>query len=161
MLSTPEFWVAASFVGFVLLLLYFKVPALIAKTLDKRADGIRTELEEAQKLREEAQAVLAEYQRKRRDAETEANEIVAQAKEEAERLAEETRVKLAESMERRTALAELKISQAEAQAEQDVRAAAAEAAIKAAELVIAKKMTAKAKSDLVSDSIKELKSKFN
>ncbi|MEC9367290.1 MAG: F0F1 ATP synthase subunit B, partial [Pseudomonadota bacterium] len=61
MLSTPEFWVAASFVGFAGLLLYFGIPGLVAKALDKRAEVIRKELEEARKLRDEAQALLAEY----------------------------------------------------------------------------------------------------
>ncbi len=161
MLSTPEFWVAVSFVGFVALLLKFGVPALIGKALDKRADEIRTELEEAQKLREEAQAVLAEYQRKRRDAESEASDIITLAKEEAEQLAVETRVKLEESLERRLKMAELKIGQAEIQAMQDVRVATAEAAVAAAESVIAAKMTSKAQADLVAASIKELKSNFN
>lgn len=161
MLSTPEFWVAVSFVLFVLLMLKFGVPGMLATALDKRADDIRSELEEAQKLREEAQAVLADYQRKRRDAESEASDIITLAKEEAERLAAETRVKLEESLERRLKMAELKISQAEIQAEQDVRAITAEAAIKAAETVIAAKMSPSAQADLVAASIKELKSKFN
>ncbi|MBZ0217136.1 MAG: ATP F0F1 synthase subunit B [Fimbriimonadaceae bacterium] len=161
MLSTPEFWVAVSFVLFVALMLKFGVPSMLARALDKRAVDIRAELEEAQKLREEAQAVLAEYQRKRRDAESEASDIITLAKEEAERLAAETRVKLEESLERRLKMAELKISQAEIQAEQDVRAITADAAIKAAESVIAAKMTSKAQADLVAESIKELKSKFN
>ena len=109
-LSTPEFWVAVSFVGFVLLLVYFKIPGKVAELLDKRADTIRQELDEARKLREEAQAILAEYQRKQKDAEKEAGEIIRLAQQEAEALAAETRTKLEETLERRTKLAEDKIA---------------------------------------------------
>lgn len=161
MLATPEFWVAVSFVGFFALIVYFKVPALVAKALDERAERIKAELDEAQRLREEAQGLLAEYQRKRRDAEKEAEDIITLAKEEAERLSRETRVNLAESMDRRMKATEAKIAQAEAQALDEVRAAAAEAAVRAAEDIIARKMTAKMQSDLIADSIKDIKAKMN
>ena len=80
MFSDPSFWVGVSFVLFVLLIVYFKVPGQMTKALDDRADRIRQELDDAQKLREEAQALLAEYQRKRTEAEKEAEDIVTQAK---------------------------------------------------------------------------------
>ena len=95
-LATAEFWVAVSFVGFVGVVIYFKAPAMIAKALDERAERIKAELDEAQRLREEAQALLAEYQRKRRDAETEAEEIITLAREEADRYSKETRATLDE-----------------------------------------------------------------
>lgn len=161
MLATPEFWVAVSFVGFIALVIYFKAPALIAKSLDERAERIKAELDEAQRLREEAQGLLAEYQRKRRDAEKEAEDIITLAKEEAERLSKETRAALAESMDRRMKATEAKIALAEAQALDDVRAAAADAAVRAAEQVIAKQMDAKKQADLISDSIKDIKAKLN
>ena len=160
-LSTPDFWVAVSFVGFLALLIYFKAPALIASALDKRADGIRVELEEAQKLREEAQALLADYQRKQRDAEQEAEAIISQAKDEAERLAVETREKLAESIERRTKIAEDKIAQAEAQALKDVRAAATDMAVSAAENLIISELKKADASKLIDTNIKELKKRLN
>jgi hypothetical protein len=78
-LATPEFWVAAAFVGFVALVIYMKAPGMVARALDERADAIRSELEGAQRLREEAQAMLADYQRRQRDAEKEAADIVAMA----------------------------------------------------------------------------------
>jgi regulator of protease activity HflC (stomatin/prohibitin superfamily) len=95
MLQMAEFWVAVAFVAFVLILLYYKVPALIAKTLDERAAAIRKELDEARRLREEAQNLLADYQRKHRNAGQEAETIVEQARREAEAFAAETRKSLA------------------------------------------------------------------
>lgn len=160
-LSSPEFWVAISFVGFVLLILYFKVPGKIVELLDKRAEAIRQELDEARRLREEAQAILADYQRKAKGAEQEAEEIIRLAKQEAQALAAETRTKLEESLERRTRLAEEKIARAEEQAMDDVRAAAIEVAIAAAEQIIDKKMTPAASAKLVDESIKGLKGKLN
>lgn len=159
--ADPSFWVGVSFVLFCLLLLYFKVPATVTKALDDRADRIRQELDDAQKLREEAQALLAEYQRKRTEAEKEAEDIVAQAKAEAEAYAEETRQKLAESLERRTALAEQKIAQAEAGALNEVRAAATDLAIAAAEKIIAGEVKGDKASGLIDDSIEAVKTRLN
>jgi F-type H+-transporting ATPase subunit b len=161
MLSTPEFWVAVSFFGFLAILVYVKAPSLIIKALDDRAERIRTELEQAQKLREDAQAMLADYQRKQRDAEKEAEAIVVQAREEAERLAKETREKLAESVERRTQLAEQKIEQAEAQALKEVRAAAAELAVDAARQLIGTEFKPTAAAKLIDKNIKDLKKQLN
>ena len=161
MLGTPEFWVAISFVGFIALVVYFKASALITKSLDERAERIKAELDEAQRLREEAQALLAEYQRKRRDAEKEAEDIITLAKDEAERLSKEASAALAESMDRRMKATEAKIAQAEAQAIDDVRKAAADAAVRAATTIISKSMSAKMQADLVTDSVKDIKAKLN
>ena len=160
-LKTPEFWVAVSFVGFVLLLVYYKIPGMVAGMLDERAEKIRNELEEAKRLREEAQAILADYQRKQRDAAKEADKIIRLAKEEAEALAAETREKMKESLERRTRLAEEKIARAEKQALGDVRAAVIDVAIASAEQIIEKKMTPAASAKLVNLSIEGLKGKLN
>ncbi len=161
LLSTPDFWVAVSFIGFILLIVYFKVPGKVTKMLDDRADLIRQELDEARKLREEAQTRLAEYERKQRSAEKEAEGIIALAKEEAEALAAETREKLTETLERRMKLAEDKIARAEEQALGEVRTAAVNIAIAAAEQIIADKMTPAASKKLVDQSIKDLKGKLN
>ena len=160
-LATAEFWVAVAFFGFVAVVVYFRAPAMIAKALDERAARIRAELDEAQRLRDEAQALLAEYQRKRRDAEKEAEEIIALAREEAERLSKEIRAALEETVERRMHATEAKIAQAEAQAVDEVRAAAADAAIRAAETVISKSMSAKMRAELIASGIKEVKGKLN
>ena len=74
------FWVLVSFIGFMALLAYYGVPRLIGKALDDRADAIRKELDEARRLREEAQALLADYQKKAKEAENEAKGIIDQAK---------------------------------------------------------------------------------
>ncbi len=161
MLHDPAFWTAIAFAGFVAVLLYVKLPAVIGKALDDRADGIRTELEEARNLREQAQSVLADYERKQRQAEKEAEAIITQAKAEAERLAEETRNKLEVSIERRMKLAEDKIAQAEVQALKEVRIQAAEIAIAAAGAIITKEFTAKDASAMVDASIKDLKKTLN
>ncbi len=161
MLQSTSFWVAVAFVGFVLLMLYVKIPRLVTKSLDDRADAIRSELEEARNLREQAQSVLADYERRQRQAEKEAENIIVQAKVEAERLADETRVKLEASLERRMKLAEDKIAQAEVQALKEVRIQAAEIAIAAAGKIIADDFTAKDASALVDASIKDLKKALN
>ena len=161
MLHDPVFWTAVAFAGFVLILLYAKLPSVVARLLDDRADAIRTELEEARNLREQAQSVLAEYERKQRQAEKEAEAIVTQAKAEAERLAEETRKKLEVSLERRMKLAEDKITQAEVQALKEVRIQAAEIAISAAETLIANELSAKEASSLIDANIKDLKKTLN
>lgn len=159
--GTPEFWVAVSFVGFIAVLLYYGVPGKIGAFLDQRAEQIRAELEEARRLRDEAQAILADYERKQRDAEKEAEDIVRLARTEAEAMAEETRRNLTESLERRARLAEEKIARAEEQALAEVRSAAVDVAIGAAERLIQHKLSDKAAARLVDDSIKDLKGKLN
>lgn len=153
------FWATAALIVFIALIMYLKVPGMITKALDDRADKIRTDLDEARKLREEAQALLAEYQRKRRDAESEAETIVEAAKREADTLAADAKKKLDEYVERRTKMAEQKISQAEAQAMQDVKAIAAERAIAASEQVLMSKLSDGGAS-LIKSSIAEVKSKL-
>ncbi|MGI9379077.1 MAG: F0F1 ATP synthase subunit B [Methyloligellaceae bacterium] len=161
MLKDPSFWVAISFFGFIGLLMYYKVPQKAGEALDKRADKIRDELEEARKLREEAQAILADYQRKQKEAEESAKEIIALAKQEAETYATETRQALAESLERRTRIAEDKIGRAEAQAMDEVRAAAVDVAIAAADKLIADNLTDSTSGQMIDRTIKELQSKLN
>lgn len=153
-----------AFVAFILffgILIYYKVPGLLGGLLDKRADQIKTELEDARRLREEAQALLADYQRRARDAEDEAAGIVAQAKADAEAMASEAKAALDDMVERRTKLAEDKIAQAEAVAIADVRAAAADAAIAAAGSVLADAAGGKAGDDLFKDSLAQIKANLN
>ncbi len=161
MFAEPEFWVAVSFFGFVAIVLYYKLPQKVTDALDKRAELISHELDEARRLREEAQAILADYERKQRDAEKEANEIIALAKREAEILAEEARKSFDESIERRTRMAKDKIARAEAQAISDVRSKTIEVAITAAETLIDKKLAPAAAAKLIDKSIGGLKGKLN
>jgi F-type H+-transporting ATPase subunit b len=160
-LFLAEFWVAVAFLVFMLVLLYYKVPAMIGKALDERADGIRKELDEARRVREEAQTLLADYQRKHRSVGEEAEAIVAQARHEAEAFAEETRRTLKEQLERRTKLAEEKIARAEGQAIDEVRAAAVDLAIAAAEKILREKASGAAGAALIDQSIRDLKTRLN
>ena len=156
-----SFWATVALVLFFALIIYMKVPGMLTKALDDRSDKIRNDLEEARRLREEAQQLLAEYQRKRKEAEQEAESIVAAAKHEAETMAKEAEQKTEDYIARRTALAEQKIAQAEGQALAEVRTAAVDLAVEAAEAVIQKKMTGDASADMFKSSLAELKSRMN
>jgi len=161
MLQDANFWVLISFTLFIGAMLYFGVPALITGALDKRADDIKNELDEARALREEAQQVLASYQRKQRDAEKEAEAIIEQAQAEAERLAIETQTALSEQVARRTQQAEEKIGRAEAQALEEVRAIAADVAVSAARRIIEEKLDGAKATQLIDQSIAEVKAKLH
>jgi F-type H+-transporting ATPase subunit b len=158
---SAEFWVAVAFLLFVGLLIYMKVPGLLAKALDDRAEAIRKELDEARRLREDAQSLLADYQRKHRSAGDEASAIVDQARREAEAFAHETRTQLKDALERRTKLAEDKIARAEAQAQADVRAAAVDAALAAAEKIVRERLGGASGSSMIDEGIRELKGRLN
>ena len=160
MVGTPELWVAVAFVIFLAIVWKVGGFKLIVQSLDQRAETIRTELDEAKALREEAQRVLADYQRKRQEAEAEAEAIVTGARVEAERLAKDAAAKLQDFVARRTKMAEAKIAQAEAQATADVRAAAADAAIRASELIL-RQSGAGADDGLVDSGLQQVRSKLN
>lgn len=161
MLHEAEFWVALGFLCFVGLLAYLGVHRTILKSLDDRAARIRAELDEAKKLKDEAAQLLAEYQRKRHDAETEAQGIIAGARADAERFAADAKAKVEEFVARRTKLAETKIAQAEAQAAADVRAAAADAAVAAAGKILAQATKGDLAGDLVAKGIEDVRKKLN
>jgi len=161
MLSNPDTWVAVAFVIFIAGLGYLGVHQRIGKALDDRAARIKAELDEARTLKEEAAQLLAQYQRKRQEAESEAQEIVASANAEAERMAVEAKAKIEEFVARRTKMAEAKIAQAEAQATADVRAAAADAAIAAAEKILTQETKGGLGSELVAKGIDDIRKKLN
>ena len=146
---------------FFALIAYLKVPAMIGKSLDERAAKISEELAEAKRLREEAQHLLAEYQRKRKEAEAEAASIVAAAEREAAALTAEARQKTEEFVVRRNALTEQKIKQAEAEAIQAVRSAAVDLAIAAAEKVVGSKTDGKVQGNLFQNAVGEVKTRLN
>ena len=137
------------------------MPAIVGKSLDARAEAIRHELDEARRLRDEAQSLLNDYQRKNRQAEEEAKSILEQAKRESGALAAETRKSLTESVERRTRLAEEKIARAEAQAVAEVRASAVDSAITAAEKILKSRTTGQTANALIESSIRDLDGKLN
>jgi F-type H+-transporting ATPase subunit b len=156
-----EFWVALSFVVFVGALVYLGAHKHLLKGIDAHRDRIKGEIEEAHRLKAEAQALLAQYRAKQHEAEQEALAIVDSAKAEAERLAIEAEAKLEEFVNRRTKMAESKIAQAEAQALADVRSAAADAAVAAAETILTRTVKNDVADKLITKGIADLKGKLN
>lgn len=161
MFFEAEFWVALSFLIFVGILWYVGAFNTMLSGLDARGARVRAELAEARRLRQEAESVLADYQRRREAADREAAEIVANARGEAERLARETQERMADFVRRRTAAAEAKIAQAEAQAAAQVRAAAVDAAIRVSETVLRGQVSGPAGENLLTRSLGEVRTKLN
>lgn len=155
------FWVGVAFFIFIGILAYFGVPKAIVSALDSRGEKVAQELAEARRLRVEAEKLLAEYEAKRKAAESEAASIIAAANDEAKRLAAEAEAKLNDFVTRRTKSAEDKIALAESQAEAEVRAAAADAATKAAELIIRAQVGGKTGEALFAAGLTEVKAKLN
>ncbi len=155
------FWATVALLIFIAVVIYYKVPGLISKSLDQRANNIREELAEAKRLREEAKQLLEEFQQKRKQAEKDAAEIVAAAKREADMLLEDAQRKTEEYVTRRTALAEQKIEQAEREAVIEVRASAVDIAVEAARKLLADKVDAKSSAEIFKSSLQEVKSRLN
>ncbi|HSK41702.1 MAG TPA: F0F1 ATP synthase subunit B [Arenibaculum sp.] len=155
MFQVAEFWVAVAFVIFVVIAFKPARRAILAM-LDDRTERIRTELDEAQRLREEAQTLLAGYQRRQRDALKEAEDIIAHAREEAERLRNRSIEDLDNALARREAQAMDKIAQAEASAVQDVRNLTVDLAIAASGRIIAERLDAGQSAKLVDQAIGDL-----
>ena len=154
------FWATVAFFIFVGAMIYIKVPGLLTKSLEDKIAKIQNDLDEARKLREEAQALLAKYERKRKEAESEAAEIVEAAQEEAQRIAKEAKVSLEEMIARRTRAVEEKIAQAEAHAVAEVRARSADVAVDAARVILTDQMAEKG-DGLVDAAIKDVASQLN
>lgn len=152
----PTIWVFLAIVLVVAGLLWKGIHKVMAKSLDDRADNIRKELEEARTLREEAQALLASFQRKQAEAEEQAEAIVKQARLDAESMATQARKDLVERLERRAELAEAKIKNAEAQAMADVKARAVDLAAKAAEQILRSELASTDHNTLVKNGIAEM-----
>jgi F-type H+-transporting ATPase subunit b len=157
----PEFWVLVATVIFLAIAWKVGGFAQLTAALDQRASRIQKELDEAKSLREEAQRLLAEYQKRRHEAEAEAQAIVDAAKGEAERLKVDSVARTQEFVARRTKIAEQKIAQAEAQAVAEVRAAAADAAVSAASAVLAGEMKGPTSGAVMNAAINEVTSKLN
>jgi F-type H+-transporting ATPase subunit b len=158
--ATAEFWVGVAFVV-VVALAFRPVFRAIAAGLDARGEQIRGKLDEARKLREDAQAMLADYQRKQRDAMREADAIVAHAQAEAERAAKQAAADLEASVARREQQALDRVRQAEAQALAEVRNMAVDIAVTAAARLVSEKVTADIADAMIDDSIKALPEKLH
>lgn len=159
-LSNPEFWVALAFV-LVVILAFRPAARTIAATLDARAAKIRAQIEEARKLREDAQALLAEYQKKQRDAIAEAGKIISQARAEAARMKTDAEKDLENAITRRKQQALDRIAQTEAQAVAAVRNTAVEVAMAAAEKLIMSSLDPATKAALADKAISELPGRMN
>jgi F-type H+-transporting ATPase subunit b len=156
-----ETWVLVAFLLFAGLLVYLKVPAMLARMLDERSAKIARDLDEARRLREEAQSLLASYQKKRAEAEKDAADIVDLARKEAEAYTAEARRKLAETLERRTKQAEQKIAQAEAAAIKEVRTVATDIAVAAASRLVGEAVKGAKGDTLIAESIAAVKSRLH
>ena len=159
--SLATLWATIALLIFLGIAVYIKVPSMMSKSLDERSGRIQNELDEAKRLREEAQALLVEYQKKRKEAEQEAVAIVEAAKHEAAVLAEEAHKRTEDYVARRAVVAEQKIGQAEREAIAEVRSNAVDLAIEAARKVLGDKVDAKADGDLFKASLADVKAKLN
>jgi F-type H+-transporting ATPase subunit b len=161
MFFDPETWVAVAFVILMVVFGYLGVFKSAMTALDHRAERIKAELDDAQRLKQEAAKVLADYKARTASAEREAAEIIANARSEAERIAAEAKAKMEDFVARRTKTAESKIALAEAQALADVRAAAAEAAVQAASTILSQSVKGQVADDLLAKGINEVRQKLN
>jgi len=160
-LHNTNFIVLLAFLLFVGVLIYLKVPGKIGGLLDQRADDIRSELDEARALREEAQTVLASYERKQKEVQEQSDRIVAAAREDANLAAEQAKQDLQQSIERRLAAAEDQIASAQASAVKEVRDQAIGIAVAAASQVMAKQMTAAKGNKMIDEAIAEVEAKLH
>jgi len=161
MFENPETWVRIGLLAFAVLLIVMKVPQNLWKSLGATGDSVRAELDEAVRIRQEAQTLLNSIKAQRLEAEQKAKELVAFAEDEAKRLAEEARVNLAESIRRRQAQAEARIAQAEARAASDVKSAAADLASQIAEEVLIKRASGLKGDAQVDSAISQIGKRFS
>ena len=160
-LRNTNFIVLMAFILFIAILMYMKIPSKIGAMLDARADAIRSDLDEARALREEAQTLLASYERKQKEVQEQADRIVANARTEAERSAEASKDDIEASIARRLASAEEQLESARAAAIKDVQNRAVTVAVAAAKDVIASQMNAVRANSLIDESIATVKAKMH
>jgi len=161
MFAEPEFWVAGGFAILMGVCIYIGAHRTVLTALDHRRDRIKSELDDARRLKDEAAKLLAEYKARQARAEREAQDIITSAKAEAERIAAEAKTKMEDFVARRTKTAEGKIALAEAQAIADVRSAAATAAVAAASTILSRSVKGEIADDLLSKGIAEVRAKLN
>ena len=160
-LDNPELWVAIGLIIFFGIVIAAGVPKLIAGTLDAKAAKIQGDLDEAARLRAEAEALLAQIRAEKAEAEIQAAAMLKAAEDDARRLEAESKIKLEEAMVRRQALAERRIAQAEAQATADVKIAAVEQAARAAEAILAARLATGTADPVLDDAIAQIGDRLN
>jgi len=160
-LKNTDFIVTVAFLIFVGILLYLKVPGKVGEMLDKRAASIKADLDEAKALREEAQSLLASYERKQKEVQEQAERLVSSAREEAQAAAEQAKADIETSVARRLAAAEEQIASAQATAVKEVKDRAVSVAVGAAQNVIAKQTTAASANSLIDEAIATVGAKLH
>ena len=158
--TNAEMWVAVGLLIFIGLMLYLKIPAMVAKGLDSRGAAIQAQLDEAQQLRAEAQALLDSIRVQRDEAEKLATQMLKDAQAEAKRLEADAKVRLEEQIVRRSELATRRIALAETQAAAEVKAAAADMAAQMAETVLIKRLDGAKSDPLIDQGIKQMAGRF-
>ncbi|WP_375283313.1 F0F1 ATP synthase subunit B family protein [Marinicauda pacifica] len=161
LLADTTFWSFLGLIAFFALLFFMGVHKTVGNALDSRAETIRKELDEARRLREEAQERLASYERRQQEAADEAEEIIRQARQEAEYLRNNAKKEIAQRIERRRALAERRIEQAEASAIKEIRQRAADLAVDAAGQLMQSKLSKAQRNAIVKDDLTALKDRLN
>ena len=161
MFAEPETWVAIAFLILMGVFAYVGVHRTVLSALDRRSARIKSELDDARRLKDEAAKLLADYRARHASAEREAQDIITSAKAEAERIAAEAKGKMEDFVARRTKAAESKIALAEAQAVADVRSAAADAAVAAASAILSKSVKGQVADDLLAKGVSEVRAKLN
>ncbi len=160
MLASTDFWIAVSTLMIVGVAVYYGFRPIVA-ALDKRTERIRTDIDEAERLREEAQRQLADYKRKQREAQRDAEEIIEHARHEARRMRERAEHDLEEQMKRRERLTMDKIAQAEQQAIAEVRSRAVDVAIVATEQLIRDHLSAEKSNQLIEEAIGDVSNRLH
>lgn len=161
LIKDAEFWVGIGLLLFFGLLVMFKVPSAVLKGLDAKTQGVKDELAEAERIRKEAEALLADLRQQHADAKTQAEAMLADAKAQAEQIAADAKAKAEEQIKRRQDMAEKKIAQAEADATAQVRAAAADLAIKASTHLLAERVAGLSSDPLVDAATSQLSSRLS
>ncbi|WP_395670651.1 ATP F0F1 synthase subunit B [Phenylobacterium sp.] len=159
-LANPELWVGAGMVIFLAILWFAGGFKMAASGLDAKAEKIRADLDEAARIRAEAEALLADINRQHAEAEAQARSMIEAAEAHAKRLAEDTKTKLEEDLALRTRLAERKIEAAQAEAAAQVKAAAIDLAARAAEQVLASRVAGAGSDPLIDRGIGQLAAKM-
>lgn len=154
--SQPASWTLVAFIIFVAIAIYLKAPSMIGKLLDEQIERVKKELSDAIELKEEANTLLAEYERKKEDAEKEAEIIVANAKERAKNYEQSALAKSEEIIKRQEAQSIEKINQAEIQAMSKIRKSIIEKSIDSAEKLVSEKISSKKSDQIFTDSLKDL-----
>ena len=160
-LSNAELWVAVGLIAFFVIVDLAGVPKLVAGVLDAKAAKIQSELDEAARLRAEAEALLAQIRAEKAEAEAQAAEMLRSAEADARLMETEAKAKLEETLKRRQELAERRIAQAEAQAAAEVKAAAADLAARAAEQILVARVAGQTSDPLLDAAIAQIGTRLN